>query len=91
MDLLSSLALYNEALEDVDFSNNALQSVKPYWASLSRNWFSKLTRLNLSSNELHLRDLADYLEINERGSRAFDRLLFTLRVLNLSDNTPMMT
>jgi hypothetical protein len=86
MELLETFALYNEKLEDIDFSDNQLSRLKGFFRNLNRNWFSKLTRLSLARNQLIMRDLTDFIEIFERDSRVFDRLLFVLRFLHLEGN-----
>ena len=64
--LISMLIIYNETLEEIDFSSNNLCGLKSVWENMSRNWFSKLTKFNLSNNKISLKDLADYLEIIDR-------------------------
>ena len=86
MPFLESLAVYNENLEQLDVSNNKLYSLGNFFKSLSRNWLSKLSTLNLANNQLTHADLKDFLDIFEMGTRAFERLLMVLRVLNVEGN-----
>lgn len=84
--MLESLVVYNEVIEELDLSNNQLSSLSGFYRSLSRNWLSQLSILNLSGNQLTHADLKDFLDIFEQGTRAFDRLLMVLRVLNIEKN-----
>ena len=86
LPFLESLAVYNENLEQLDVSNNKLYSLGNFFKSLSRNWLSKLSTLNLANNQLTHADLKDFLDIFEMGTRAFERLLMVLRVLNVEGN-----
>ena len=50
LQYLESLVVYNEALENLDLSNNKLYSLGGFFKSLSRNWLSQLSILNLAGN-----------------------------------------
>lgn len=86
MPLLDEVIIYNEKLEVLDLSYNKLEGFTNFFRNLNRNWLSKLSQLNLKSNQLKYQDLKDFCDIFERESRPFDRLLFVLRLLNMLDN-----
>ena len=91
LTLLEDLAIYNERIEVLDLSQNQLSRFKGFFKNLQRNWFSKLTKLVLAFNHVSLRDLEDFCEIFEVESRAFERLLFVLRVVDLRGNPLVKT
>ena len=84
--LLERMIIYNEKLEEIDFSNNKLSNLSEFFKNLNRNWLSQLSKLNFSNNQITFADLKAFLDIFDRDSRAFDRLLLVLRVLNFEGN-----
>ena len=83
MHFLETLIIYNEKVEVIDLSSNKLSGFNLFFTNLKRNMLSKLSQLNLSKNEFLFSDLKDFIDIFEKESRPFDRLLFVLRLLNI--------